>query len=932
MKPITLTMSAFGPFAHEVTVDMRALTDGGLYLISGDTGAGKTTVFDAISFALYGTPSGDHRSAAMLRTQYADGARKTFVELEFSYHDKTYRIRRVPAYEREGYKTPQAAEAELYIPDQPPITRVRDVNEAILSIMGVDREQFSQIAMIAQGDFLKLLHASTKERIDIFRRLFGTETYARLQDHLRREAGELYDSYELLRARMQGVLRSLQRADFDGGETDTDVLDALLDGVLPPNDIPSLLERQKAYLAEQTERLLQLLENNETALSAADTHLGRAQEQERLRASLTAAKERLAAAECALSEQRTHGELLRGEWTDDAVEQLGAQITVLEQSMPTYETVEELCKRKTILTAERDTAEQRSLDLEQRQKEIVQRLDAARARLAALSDAEARMIAAEAETKEKRAAHTRISALLDELTEYLTLSAALASAQREYLDAAALSETASAEYERLNRAYLDEQAGILAQSLQDGVPCPVCGAKEHPAPASASASAPTKQALQTARKKAADAASAAEKKSVAAGECRGRVTEKEGFLRVHLHNTDGIGAEIPAPLTDAFVEQELLTAVSAQKTLTQAQLHAAEQTYAAAVQTYREKQSVEELLPTMEQKEKQLSDEYQRIRAEITRSSTQMEEIEGQTTALRETLQYPDAHAALTELENLRFRRGSIRDILKRQEERLAEAERAFAAAEAEVRGLSEQLTDAEELDTAVLRGCRDALIAEQTRLKERRDLLHGRSERISHACAAMTELTEQAERLEKQYRTVKQLSDTANGNLRGKERIMLETYVQTSCFDRILVRANRRFLVMSGGQYELRRAESAESNRSQSGLDLQVIDHYNGTARSVRTLSGGESFLASLSLALGLSDEIQSVSGGIRLESMFIDEGFGTLDEGALEQALNVLSGLSLGDCSVGIISHVGALKSRIERKLIVKKTPAGSTVSMEI
>ena len=412
----------------------------------------------------------------------------------------------------------------------------------------------------------------------------------------------------------------------------------------------------------------------------------------------------------------------------------------------------------------------------------------------------------------------------------------------------------------------------------------------------------------------------------------GRVTEKEASLRARLRTFAELSDRITEPLSRAWVEGDLTEAVRMRKTAAEQALQSTERAYGAAVRAYRGKQALEESLPLLEQKVKTTAEQYTLACTDAVSHAAQIEALDGQIISLVNTLPYPDAHTASASLENLRFRHGNIKEILRRQQEHLSEAERKRTVAEAEVCGLTEQVSGEEALDEGLLRGCCDALLAERAGLNDRRDKLQNRRERICGAYAAMCELTEKLAVLDEQYIMVRQLSDTANGNLRGKERIMLETYIQMSYFDRILLRANRRFLVMSGGQYELQRAASAESNRTQSGLDLQVIDHYNGSVRNVRTLSGGESFLASLSLALGLSDEIQSAAGGIRLESMFIDEGFGTLDEGALEQALNVLSGLSLGDCSVGIISHVGALKSRIERKLILKKTPAGSTVSLEV
>ena len=934
MKPLTLTVSAFGPFADEVHIDLSPLTSGGLYLISGDTGAGKTTIFDAISYALYGAPSGDHRDASMLRSKYADPSRKTFVELTFSYHENTYRIRRTPSYEREGLKTPQAAEAELHIPDRPPITRLREVNEEIIRIMGVDRAQFSQIAMIAQGDFLKLLHATTKERIDIFRRLFGTEKFASLQERLRGEAAALDEECRLSQARIRQVLQSLRPEDFEtGADTDAagDVLGAVTEGLLPPQEIPALLGRQEERLSARMEDVSSALSDGETALSAADTRLGRAEELARIKAAHEEAQKQLTEAAEALERQTRNAELLRDAGNDEAIEALGAQISVLEQIMPEYETLESERRRLDILKVEQRAAEQRSGTLEKTQITLTERLSSAKDELAALSEAQAEMTSLAAQAKEQRDSHARICALEAEISAYIQLCRQLSAAQQAYRAAAAEAAEASAAYERYSRAYLDEQAGILAASLQDGQPCPVCGATEHPAPADLSDGAPTKEQLQKARVHAADAAAQAESKSLSAGEIRGRAAEKEAVLFAAASEQDSAFADAHRPLTEEWVRDVLAVSAADSKARVQTMLCETEKRAADAERAYARRQELDALIPQLEVQVRQAADACAKETAESAARGAQIAEGERQVTALAEKLPFPTRTEAATELQNLTFRRRSIRDVVRLQNEQLAEAERVHTAARARAAQLSEQLQGTEDTDAAMLKHCRDALYAELSRLQAQRDLLRARLERITGARAALTELTEKAAVLDRQYAKIRALSDTANGALRGKERIMLETYVQMSYFDRILLRANRRLLVMSGGQYELQRAAEAENNRAQSGLDLQVIDHYNGSRRNVRTLSGGESFLASLSLALGLSDEIQSSAGGIRLESMFIDEGFGSLDEGALEQAVGVLAGLSLGDCSVGIISHVGALKNRIDRKLIVRKTPGGSTVQTQ-
>ena len=936
MKPISLTLCAFGPFADETHIDLRALTDGGLYLICGDTGAGKTTIFDAISFALYGSPSGDHRDASMLRSKYADSACKTYVELEFSYRGKVYRIRRTPSYEREGMKTPQHAEAELYIPDRPPVTRLREVNEEILSIMGVDREQFSQIAMIAQGDFLKLLHATTKERMDIFRRLFGTEKFEQLQNTLRRDAGILDDECRLLQARITQVLQSLGADDFSGYADEEDdggaVVEALLSGTLPQNDIPDVLGRQKDRLVLQMKLLDDALAKNETALSEADTRLGRAIEVQKMREALGAAQARRETSAQVLEDLRHKEALLRDECDETTVDALGKSIAALEQLMPEYEVLENLRAKLSALQTDLITSEQNRTALTQQRDRLVQQAEAERQELADLSDAQGDMNLWETKTAAARETHANLCALERDGKAYLELLDRLKAAQTDYMDARERADALNADYESKNRAFLDEQAGILASELRDGEPCPVCGSREHPSPAVISSAAPSEQELKTARKNASAALRTAEEKSLAAGEVRGRQTEKQAALLLQIRGQALMpDAEIPDDLSRAWIEGTLFAILDAGRTEAENHLSETEKGYAAAVQKYRRKQALELSVPKTEKELRTVGETLAAALTEDAARQAQRSEWQEQLNGLSEKLPYPDRGRAAGELQNMSFRQANIRDILARQKEQLDEAERTFAACEAEVLRLTEQLSDAATLDASVLRTFRDTLSSEQEKLKVRRDGLHLHLERISGACAALKELICRAAETEGRRTRLRALSDTANGALRGKERIMLETYVQMSYFDRVLIRANRRLLVMSGGQYELMRAKEAESNRAQSGLDLTVIDHYNGSVRNVKTLSGGESFLASLSLALGLSDEIQSRAGGIRLESMFIDEGFGTLDDTALEQAVGVLASLTVGDCSVGIISHVGALKERIPRRLHVRKTPGGSSVSIE-
>lgn len=696
MRPLNLTMSAFGPYAGQTTVDFSVLGTSGLYLITGDTGAGKTTIFDAITYALYGEASGESRESSMLRSKYAAPETPTFVELTFLNGGKTYTVRRNPEYTRPKTRgtgtTVQKADAELTMPDGRIITKARDVTAAVTDIVGVDREQFARIAMIAQGEFRKLLLAQTDERKAIFRQIFHTGQYQALQNRLKEEAAVLDRQCGELEAGLRQAAGSIR---CDAPETlpdalDTDALLAALDTLLHADEA-ALTQAQAEHAQTETQR--------EQVLS----DLGKAE-------ALEAARGKLAEAESAWTEAQAEMKAAQAALDTATASQPEIQsrrqdITRLEDALRRYEQLDTL---RAQAEAERKRLAQKRSDLDAaraRTDAAAKALETARGKLS--GQPKLAVAAAQAGHAQDAAAQrcAQLAALETQRQQCAELETALTAAQAEYQKAAEAAQAALAHYGAQNRAYLDAQAGILARTLVPGQPCPVCGATEHPCPAAAPEQTPDAAALKRA-------------------------------------------------LSD--------------------------------------------------------SDRAQKTAAE---RSAQAAGLRGQLDAVRARWQWV-------------------------------------------------------------------------------------------HALAA-----------------------TANGAVPGKEKIMLETYIQTAYFDRILGRANTRLLIMSGGQYELRRCARAGDNRSQTGLELEVIDHYNGTARSVKTLSGGETFAASLSLALGLSDEVQATAGGVQLEAMFVDEGFGSLDSEALQQALAALVGVSGGSRIVGIISHVAELKDRIDRQIIVTKDRSGGS-----
>lgn len=761
MKPDKLTLCAFGPYAEKTTVDFKQLGGQGLYLIAGDTGAGKTMIFDAIAFALFGTASGEFREPAMFRSQYAAADSPTYVELSFTYAGKEYRVIRNPEYLRPakkgGGETKQKAEATLYLPDGSIVTGYATVTKRMEELIGLSCSQFTQICMLAQGEFRKLLFAPTEERSRIFRRLFRTTPYQTFQNHLKSEASALKEQYEnydrSIRQYIAGILYRDEemKEQFDAAvkAEDRAGLLSLLEKYLKRG------EEDKADINNQISQYEQILEDKNKLAGKQENIL-------RLRRALDEAKKR--------SEQ----------WEE-----------TLRQAQEKY--------------------------LDERGTEAV-----------------IKKMFAEQELEESRKC-------ADEM-------------QQRYQEASERSVQAITDYAGHHKQFLDEQAGILASDLKDGEPCPVCGSTEHPRKATLSGGTGrilTREALEREKQQCDRYSQEASRLSLQAGLLADRVKNEEK----QLEEINNRMAEMLADGNDEVM--------------------------------------------------------YRLLEESIRR-----------------------------DLRGKKITKEEYADRLAKAEKRLKAAEQAALTERAGIEALTAQLTEADSSTVLLDEEGREALKNEINHCKEELEAQRARKQRLLLWMEADTgclinikkQWEAQKEILER-FQWIRSLSNTANGIVGGKEKIMLEAYVQMVYFDKIIGRANTRFMMMSGGQYELKRREQSANRQSQSGLELDVIDHYNATSRSVKTLSGGESFMASLSLALGLADEIQSASGGIRLDSMFIDEGFGTLDEEALEQAMRALHILTEGNRLVGIISHVAELRERIDKQIIVtKERTGGSRIRLEI
>ena len=934
MRPLRLTLSAFGPYAAETTLDLEKLGKGGLYLITGDTGAGKTTIFDAITYALYDHSSSGIREGSMLRCKYADDKTPTFVELEFEVHGVRYTVRRNPEYQRpktrgEGMTTEKADATLTYPDDRPPVTKAKDVTAAVQEIIGLDYNQFSQIVLIAQGQFTKLLNASTEERSRIFRKLFRTQRYAQLQERLQAEAAALNQQRTAQNAKLDSLLDGLQ---FAPDDPDAEALRSLCAQTVPETAL-ALLDALTARQAAALEEAGTALQATEAQLDTVQQQLGAAAQAQRLAQQLTARQAELAAAKPALDAARAEADCHAGDAAQ--LDFLTAQVTQAQSALAAYDALDALCRQQ---TEARDAARLAAAQAHKRRTQLDSlnaALAAAETELAALADADTQLLALQNHSTQLCQRGEALAKLEQRLVDCQRQAKAAHKAQENYRAAAAAQDEARARRDALERAFLDAQAGLLAESLVEGAPCPVCGSTHHPARALLPHTAPTQAQVEAARQAAAEADRQAQTASAAAQSALAAANEAKTSLRRDAETLlpeRFTAPEGTVPLTFALMTNVLAeenAALQTAQTDCTAQCRQADADCRRKAQLEADRQAKTRQRPALEQS----AAEADRSAAAQNASA---DALESQIAERRAALPYPrraDAQAALDKLE---ADRRTLRTGMDTTQRRLKQAEQTVAAAEAAVEALTAQQTAAQkELPTRSA----EELTAQQTELTAAREALRSREKQLSaqllpnrKTAAQYRAAAEARQTLESRWQWVSALAATAGGTLTSKQKIKLEAYIQMNYLDRILRYANTRLMQMTAGQYELERI-GAENQRSQSGLDLGVIDHYNGTRRSVKTLSGGESFKASLALALGLSDEVQSSAGGIRLDTLFLDEGFGSLDEESLELAIRVLSGLTEGDRLVGIISHVGALKDRIDRQVVVHKArTGGSTVELRV
>lgn len=906
MRPIKLVISAFGSYGkQEEPIDFSHVS-GGLFLISGDTGAGKTTIFDAITFALYGKTSGGERSGNMMRSHFADPAQETFVEFIFDYDGQVYTIRRNPTYfiekiKKNGETKLQEKKETVWIEYPDGLRnegRLREVNQEIEELVGLSFDQFTQIAMIAQGDFMKLLRAKTEEKKKIFSKLFHTETCFILEEKLKQKKLELD---KLLESNEQLCRQSLTKVSLTDVFESADVsLASALS--LRGEEILAVLDGQRMEYREKEKRSRsrqeklvsekQKLEHLRSECKRVQMMLQRAQTN--LRQTEKTYKE------AAVQKEEAEKKALQAQqvWQSQQ-ENLQERISFLKNTLPKYQ--------------ECDAWREKTAQLKKRVKMLAAMEKAAECSM-------------QRETAEKN--YEKVRHLKEGVQQLLGQKEEMEHLQRQTLQAKVFYEQARSFAEQAQSKMLLGFAGILAQELREDSPCPVCGSKSHPNKAILSDEVPTQAEVGQAKKQAQDAEEMYYDASRKAGDAKAAYDSLRSLILQQMAEQTGEEAaaqaedvQLKASILSIFEKYEkeknsaiaeenkwkevvrtytpdpdLQSDISAQRVETEKELAAARASYEKTKEglIYDGQQEAQKEIDMLQQKQDKLKRDMEDAIAGENRWMAELARIEG----------------------TMREQEQTEKDLSKEYEKQRKATAKAFGKEDdASQQEMIELLkAEAKELERTV----RDSVSALSICKSVREEL---------------AKLLGQRGQLYQQLAPVEKLHATVSGRQTGKTKLDFETYVQRIYLKQILYETNMRFLEMSGGEFVLKMKETDQAGQKvNEGLDLMVYSTVTGTSRDIATLSGGESFMAALCLALGLADVVKRAAGSIHLDMMFVDEGFGSLDERSRQQAVQMLVELTGKDRQkgrmIGIISHVAELKQQIGNILYVKRSESGSSI----
>ena len=856
MRLKKLIMQAFGPFKDKVVIDFeKDKIDKGLLLITGDTGAGKTTIFDAICYALYGNTSGDTREANSLRSDWASNDMDTYVDLEFYYKNKLYEIKRSPEYTRKKKngigETKQVATSEANINGKI-ITKLTDVNKEIESLIGLDYKQFRQVAMLSQGEFSKFLLAPSLEKTTIFRKIFNTEFYDLLQNKLKSNMLSKKDEIEKIKDKIETERKNLESIINIYGLSNDETINILTKEIQNKSDEVILAKKERDKVNDEKTKLSTEISNinkmNKNILIYEDVN-------------------------------HKLDELIKNN-PDINKEKEKYNYNI---NIATYITniLDKLTSSNKLLSDKKEKYNQNKKDLESKQKEY--------------NEKENYFQKIENYVEHADKLNTEINYLINknkDYDNYISKVSELELVKKEYKSLVNEYQKQESLYENIRMKYYLNISVEIAETLKDGEECPVCGSKEHPRLAIEVECNYTKEDIE---------------------ECEKNLKKIDNSRKLKEASIEQINKIIKE-----FNFKENINIVE-------------------------EKNKNNELLNQKKKEKEKLDIEFREISSIKQKLSSMIKSLESSINIFKDDIESleNDIKEYNVKLDNLysenntdyedyqnnkldKYELNSLKSKIDNYDSCKKEYESTIKLLESEVRG--KKVIDVKEKESQL-----NELIELYSKYDNLYTSLNATLEKLKLSTSNIKNYLKDNKQVQDEYNVIKLLSDTANGTLTGKQRITFENYVQSYFMQSVLVEANKRLIKMTDSRYELKRKETETKLNVKTGLDFSIFDSYTGKERDVASLSGGEKFKASLALALGLSDTISNTHGGIRIDSLFIDEGFGSLDTESLNQALNILTDLSSNDKLIGVISHVTELISRIDNKIIVNKTSTGSKLSIE-
>lgn len=1042
MKPIYLTMSAFGPYADKIEIDFSLLGNEGLYLVSGDTGAGKTTIFDAITYALYGKASGSNRTGVMFRSDFAKIETPTYVKLKFQYRDKIYTVERNPEYWRpkkrgEGFMK-ELANASLIYPDDTVVSNVKEVNAAIEEIMGITIEQFSQTVMVAQGDFLKLLLSSTDERAEIMRKIFQTEDFLEFQNLVKRDMLDLKKELEQENEDIFKLAKSIESIRED---ENSDILKEWIDekDIYNSFKLMEIIEDILKIESEELKKLKNEQKESQKLLNEIHINIVEAKKNNELIEKLNYSKmelenqkslkeeikksiveleyskkaiykvlplqkdynkyleeiknseENIILKENELEKTNEKFEIVKSELnkqedTKKEREEISIILHEIENDLPKYENLEDL--KKKYLDIEKSVEENiEKLNYKKSEKDNLNKnIEKSTGKVEKLINSSFNLEKTDLEIKEQNDLLEKINEGLDLQNKLSINEGKILEKQNDFTNSQLIWEEANEKYLNIEKIFFKEQAGILALKLEDNKPCPVCGSKKHPIPATKMENTPSEEDVKNAKEEAEKLHNSMEKYSDLAREENEKYNINEKILISILKN-------ISLEYSRKDTENDLLNL----KVNTTDKIKDLEIKKKNLTDDLNEKENLEKNIETVNIALSNIVVEIEELEKFNTNISIKLAENKKEIETTKKQLKYKNFEEATTlkeemsknleileekyiyakrNFEEINSEILNIKAVLKERKENLPKQKanlenskinfyssleennfenieifEKYLISEEEIETIENSIEEFKKKD--ILLKEQISNLEESTKGKKIVDIKQlnkeysDNEEKIEILTNNISNLQSNLNQNEKNYLSLKELiinreakeakfieyksiSDTANGDIVGKTKITFETYIQIAYFNQILIAANQRLKVMTRDRYILKRKELIDDKRSKSGLELDILDNYTGKVRDVRSLSGGESFKASLSLALGLSDIVQQYAGGIQMDTMFIDEGFGSLDTESLNMAITTLQNLAGENKLIGIISHVEELKERIDKQIKVTQNSNGSKLKI--